>query len=250
MAYNKNTVVKIADGLTSLALPGAVARTQNGFVYHFEGMPFGMISGYRAKKDENGNTIYNRDSGLSIQSAFTSLGRGVPPLTLGFTNTFRYKSLSFGFLLDGKFGSKMYVSTNAYATNYGLHKQTVENNVRETGVTVTGVDTEGEPFTKNISAQSYYQGIAFSLTDQFVSDAGFVKLRQLTLGYSLPQNIISKTPFQSASLSFVARNLLLIYSQVENVDPESNYSNSNAQGLENFGVPPTRSFGFNLLVRF
>jgi hypothetical protein len=48
----------------------------------------------------------------------------------------------------------------------------------------------------------------------------------------------------------VARNLLLIYSQVKNVDPESNYSNGNAQGLENFGVPPTRSFGLNLMVRF
>ncbi|WP_439581419.1 SusC/RagA family TonB-linked outer membrane protein [Dyadobacter bucti] len=250
MAYNKNTVVKIADGLTSLALPGAVARTQNGFVYHFEGMPFGMISGYRMRQDENGNTVYNRDSGLPIQSAFGALGRGVPPLTLGLTNSFRYKNLSLGFLLDGKFGSKMYVSSNAYATNYGLHKQTVENNVRETGVTVSGVDTQGDSFSKTLPAQNYYQGIAFSITDQFVSDAGFIKLRQLTLGYSLPQNIIAKTPFQSASLSFVARNLLLVYSQVKNVDPESNYSNSNAQGLENFGVPPTRSFGLNLLVRF
>lgn len=250
MAYNKNTVVKIADGLTSLALPGAIARTQNGFIYHFEGQPFGMISGYRAKTDANGNVVYNRDSGLPLQSAFTALGRGVPPLTLGLTNTFRYKTFSLGFLLDGKFGSKMYVSTNAYATNYGLHKRTVENNVRETGVTVTGVDQEGAPFTKTIPAQNYYQGIAFSLTDQFVSDAGFIKLRQLTFGYSLPQRVVAKTPFQSASLSFVARNLLLIYSQVKNVDPESNYSNGNGQGLENFGVPPTRSFGLNLMVRF
>jgi outer membrane receptor protein involved in Fe transport len=250
MAYNKNTVVKIADGLNSLALPGAITRTQNGFVYHFEGMPFGMISGYKAREDENGNTVYNRDSGLPLQSEFMALGRGVPPLTLGLNNNFRYKSFSLGFLLDGKFGSKMYVSTNAYATNYGLHKQTVENNVRETGIDVSGVDTEGRPFSDNISAQSYYQGIAFSLTDRFVSDAGFIKLRQLIVGYSLPQRIVEKTPFQSLSLSFVARNLLLLYSQVKNVDPESNYSNSNAQGLENFGVPPTRSFGLNLLVKF
>ncbi|WP_111628345.1 SusC/RagA family TonB-linked outer membrane protein [Larkinella arboricola] len=250
MAYNENTVVKIADGLTSLALPGATARTQNGFIYHFEGMPFGMIAGYRAKTDANGNVVYNAASGLPLQSTFMPLGRGVPPLTLGLTNTFSYKNFSLNFLLDGKFGSKLYVSTNAYATNYGLHKRTVENGIRETGVTVTGVDPEGNPLTKTIDAQTYFQGTAFSITDDFVSDAGFVKFRQLILGYSLPRTMLARTPFQSASLSFVARNLFLLYSQVQNVDPESNYSSSNAQGLENFGVPPTRSFGLNLMVRF
>ena len=249
MAYNENTVIKISEGLTSLALPGAEARTNNAFVYHYEGMPFGMISGYRAKQDAKGNIVYNQANGLPIQSEFTALGRGVPPLTIGLSNDFEYKNFNFGFLIDGKFGSKMYTSTNAYGTYYGLDKRTVANNVRENGVAVKGVDENGNPFAETVSAQDYYQGIAFSLTDQFVSDAGFIKLRQLTIGYSLPKAILTKTPFQSVSLSLVARNLLLLYSQVKNVDPESNYSNSNAQGLENFGVPPTRSYGLSLMVR-
>ena len=82
----------------------------------------------------------------------------------------------------------------------------------------------------------------------FKSD--FVRLRELTLSYYLPQKMLNKTPFQFASLSLVARNLLLLYSQVKNVDPESNYNTSNAQGLENFGVPPVRSYGLNLMVKF
>ena len=250
MAYNENTVLEIADGLTSLHLPGATARTQNGYVYHYEGMPFGMIAGYKRMTNEEGQVVYNEASGLPLQGGFTALGRGVPPLTMGLNNNFTYKNFSLGFLLDGKFGSKMYTSTNAYGTYYGLHKRTIENGVRENGVTVSGVDTEGSPFTATLDAQEYYQNIAFSITDDFVSDAGFIKLRQLIFGYALPQSILSNTPLQYASLSFVARNLLLLYSQVKNVDPESNYNNSNAQGLENFGVPPTRSFGLNLMVRF
>lgn len=249
MAYNENKVVKIADGLTSLQ--GGQPRTQNAFVYHYEGKPYGMIAGYRAKKDDNGNFVYNNANGLPLKSDLVELGRGVPPLTLGLSNNFSYKSFSFNFLVDGKFGSNMYTSTNAYATNYGLDKRTVENGVRETGVTVNGVDQNGAPFNSVVPAQEYYQGIAFSITDQFVSDASFIKLRQVTLGYALPNTILSRTPFQSASLSFVARNLLLLYSQVKNVDPESSYSISgNSQGLENFGVPPTRSYGLNLMVRF
>lgn len=250
MAYNDNKVIKIADGLTSLALPGAEARTENGFVYHFENMPFGEIAGFRAKKDTKGNTVYSKDNGLPIQSDFMALGRGVPPLTLGLSNTFGYRNFTLGFLVDAKFGAKMYASTNAYGTYYGLDKRTTAGNVRENGVALKGVDEDGNAFSQTLAAQDYYQGIAFSITDQFVSDAGFVKLRQLTLGYNFSKTILSKTPFQSASLSLVARNLLLLYSQLKNVDPESNYSTSNGQGLENFGVPPTRSYGLNLLVKF
>jgi TonB-linked SusC/RagA family outer membrane protein len=250
MAYNDNKVIKIADGLTSLALPGAEARTENGFVYHYENMPFGMISGYKARQDLKGNTVYSKDNGLPIQSDFMALGRGVPPLTLGLSNTFGYKQFTLGFLVDAKFGAKMYTSTNAYGTYYGLDKRTVDGNVRENGVAVKGVDEDGNAFSQTLAAQDYYQGIAFSLTDQFVSDAGFIKLRQLTLGYNFPRTLLAKTPFQSASLSLVARNLLLLYSQVKNVDPESNYNTSNGQGLENFGVPPTRSYGLNLMVKF
>jgi hypothetical protein len=179
-----------------------------------------------------------------------ALGRGVPPLTLGLANTFGYRNFTLGFLVDGKFGAKMYTSTTAYGTYYGLDKRTVAGNVRENGIALKGVDENGAAFDHTMAAQDYYQGIAFTITDQFVQDAGFVKLRQLTLGYNFPKTMLSKTPIQSASLSFVARNLLLLYSQTKNVDPESNYSTSNGQGLENFGVPPTRSYGVNLMVKF
>jgi hypothetical protein len=89
-----------------------------------------------------------------------------------------------------------------------------------------------------------------TITDEYVYDASFIKLRQFTFGYTFSGSLLAKTPFQSLSLSLVGRNLLLLYSKVPNVDPESTYNSGNAQGLEMYGVPPTRSFGLNLLVRF
>jgi len=249
VAYNDNRVVRIADGLTSLA--GAQPRTQNAFVYHFEGQPYGMIAGYSERVDEKGSNVYNNANGLPMQSALMPLGRGVPPLTMGLSNTFNYGNFNLGFLIDGKFGSVLYSATNAYATFYGLHKKTVEDGVREKGVIVSGVDQNGAPFNQTVPAQNYYQGIAYSITDQFVSDASFVKLRQLTFGYSFPRKLLNRTPVQTASISLVARNLLLLYSGTDNVDPESSYSVAgNSQGLENFGVLPTRSFGVNLMFSF
>ena len=230
--------------------PGATTRTQNGGVYHFEGMPFGMIAGNRARTNEKGQVVYNSATGIPLQSALMPLGRGVPPLTMGLNNNFSYKNLSFGFLIDGKFGAQVYSATNAYATQYGLHKRTAENGVREKGLSVSGVDQAGNPYSGTVSAQTYYSTIWATLTDQFVTDADFVKLRQVIIGYTLPKSALGRLPVQSASISLVGRNLLLLYNAADNIDPESSYSNGNAQGLENFGLPTARSYGLNLLLRF
>jgi TonB-linked SusC/RagA family outer membrane protein len=250
VAYNKNTVLKISDNLTSLFIPDATTRTLNGGIYHFQGMPFGMIAGNRALTNAQGQVVFNRATGIPVQSPLTTLGKGVPPLTMGFSNTFTYKSLSLGVLIDGKFGAQVYSATNAYATQFGLDKRTADNNVRETGINVSGVDQQGQPYSGNVTAQTYYSTIWATLTDQFVTDADFIKLRQLTLSYSLPKSLLSKTPVQAASISLVGRNLLFIHNSARNIDPESSYSNGNAQGLENFGIPTVRSYGVNLLVRF
>jgi hypothetical protein len=77
-----------------------------------------------------------------------------------------------------------------------------------------------------------------------------VKLRQLVFGYNFPRTLLDRTPFTAASLSFVGRNLWLIHSKVDNIDPESTYDNTNGQGLEYFGVPQSRTYGFNLNVKF
>ena len=84
----------------------------------------------------------------------------------------------------------------------------------------------------------------------YIYDASFSKLRQLTLGFSFPRKMIASTPIQTLQLSFVGRNLLILSKNVPNVDPESSYTNSNSQGLDYFGYPATRSYGFNLKVGF
>lgn len=250
MAYNKNTVLKISDDLQSIQLPGATTRTLNGGIYHFEGQPFGMIAGNRAARNEDGQIIYNSATGIPIQGPLEVLGKGVPPLTMGITNTFNYKNFSLNVLIDGKFGAKVYAATNAYGTQFGLDKRTVEQNIRETGIELSGVNQANEPYAGNVSAQTYYSTIWATLTDEFVTSADFIKLRSITLGYSLPTGLLEKTPFQALTLSFVARNLFFLYNKARNIDPEASYNSGNAQGLENFGLPTVRSYGLNLSVKF
>lgn len=249
IAYNKNTVVRISEDMDRLSV-GAPPRTLNGFVYHFEGQPYGMIAGYKAKRSADNKIVYDAGTKLPVQSDLVILGKGVPPLTMGLTNNFFFKRFSMNFLIDGKFGGSIYSGTNANATLFGLHKNTIQNNQRKNGVTLTGVDKDGKVFNEIISAQDYYQGIALRITDEFVYDADFVKLRQLSFGYDLPPSLLSKAGIQSANLSLIGRNLLLLYSQVPNIDPESSYHSSGHQGLDSFGIPPTRSFGLSLNLKF
>ncbi|MEJ7667085.1 MAG: hypothetical protein WKG07_50085 [Hymenobacter sp.] len=86
------------------------------------------------------------------------------------------------------------------------------------------------------------------MSKQFVQDASFIKLRQITLGYTLPGSVFGDK-VQRVTFGLVARNLFFLRRLTDNIDPEGNYS-AFSQGLELGGVPPTRTFGANLSAKF
>ena len=256
-SINNNEVINLAEGIESIQI--GEPRTRVAFVNNIEGEPFSTITGF-TQRFIDGQPVFDPDSGQPIRSDETSiLGQGVHRYVGGITNRFAWKGLYLDFLVDFKAGGDIYSGSNVRLVQQGRHKMTVEptsgigfvSEGRES-LTVTGVDLEGEAFTKTLDAEEIpgFWGAYGNLSDRFMRDASFLKLRQLTFGYGLPRQILDGTPFRNVSLSFVARNLLILYSQLENVDPESNYSNANAQGFDYFGIPQTRSYGFNLKVGF
>ena len=245
LAYNKSEVVSLLDPENDQELLSQdESRTRTAYIFQMEGQPYSIIRGYTYARDDNGNIMLDAD-GLPVVGDIENLGEGIHPMTLGLRNTFGYKNFNFSFLLDGKFGGDIYAATNAFAYLRGLHQNTLDG--RETGEIVMpdGNTTKLEP--ENV--QDYW-GRVYGIAEEFVEDASFVKLRQFTLTYSLPRSFIEKTPFSGISLGLVGRNLAILYKKVDNIDPESTYTNANAQGLEMFGVPQTRSFGFDLNVKF
>jgi TonB-linked SusC/RagA family outer membrane protein len=247
LAYNKSEIVKLAEGLDAVVVGTGVS---GGVIQNVVGRPFGTVWGFNYKKNAQGQTIYNATSNLEVSSNLEELGVGVPPLTMGLTNTFGYKNFSLNVLLDGKFGNTVWSNTNWYASRFGLPKWTLAG--RESGLPLKGVNEAGAPYSYTVPVaqiDNYYNSQQ-TYTGLFAYDGSFVKLRQVIVGYKLPVSKLGALKIQSATISAVGRNLAILYKKTENFDPESSNTSDNAQGLEAFGLPRTRSFGVNLQVKF
>ncbi len=258
LAKNKNKVIALSEGVTELNVEEP--RTRTVYIKHIVGQPFGMITGYKQKLDPQGNLVFESNGSPARSDVYEILGNGVADLTGGLNNSFSWNRIRLDALLDFKFGGDLYSGTNVRLTQAGLHKQTLVN--REGGMVVKGViktgeDSNGkpiyEPFTKTLNqkeTRDYWSNLGERCQENFVYDASFIKLRQISLEYSIPPALLSKLPFTNLAISFVGRNLAILYKNIDNVDPESNYTDSNAQGLDYFGMPTTRTYGFNLRVTF
>jgi TonB-linked SusC/RagA family outer membrane protein len=249
-AYNKSEVLKLADGISTFSLGNSA--NGNAYINNNVGRTFGAIYGYRMKKDANGNVIYDTNSGLPKQTDINQeLGKGVPPITMGLNNEFKYKNVSFSFLIDGKFGNKIFSVMEVYATRLGLLKSTLPG--RENGLVLNGVTESGDAYTRTVPVDQLRSGYYNSLnryTELFVHDGSFIKLRQVILSYQIPASALKKIGIQSASIALVSRNLFTLYKKTVNFDPEQSLTNGAAQGIESIGLPRTRSYGANLMIKF
>ncbi|MEJ7681065.1 MAG: SusC/RagA family TonB-linked outer membrane protein [Segetibacter sp.] len=257
-AKNNSKVISLIEGQTEVV--GEEPRTRTAFIKHIVGYPYGMITGKIQQRDSASGLLVYDSSGTPItDNTYQILGNGVPDFTGGLNNSLTWKDLNLTFLIDFKAGGDIYSGTNVRMTQAGFTKQTLQGRQGEAPLTITGMveDVGGgggyKPFTKTLTpgeAQNYWSQLGSRAQENFVYDASFIKLRQITFGYNLPKRLLGKTPIRNLMLSFVARNLAVLYKNVPNIDPESTYSSGNSQGLDYFGMPASRTYGFNLRATF
>lgn len=247
LAYNKSLVVALYGDLTQIT--SDKPRSQTAFIAQEIGKPYDEVQVVAFQRNASGQIVYD-PSGMPIAATkLKDMGTGVSPLTMGFSNSFRYKSFNLSFLVDAKFGGVIYSGTQALAYRYGLAKGTLPG--RETGVTGQGVEAaDGKtPNSAVTQAEAYYANM-YNFGEPFVFKSDFIKLRSISFGYTIPHDKISGTPFKEVTVSLVARNFWTIKKYTPNIDPESNYSSGNAQGLEFTGLPITKTVGVNVNLKF
>jgi hypothetical protein len=175
------------------------------------------------------------------------LGSAIPKWVGGITNTLNYKGLSFSALVDYKLGHDLISSAEFDYVRHGKHKKTLIG--REQGYVIgDGVTPEGNPNTVQVPVQTFYEADA-QIREDFVYNAGFWKLRQLTLGYDFTRipRLAEILPVQGLTVSVVANNVYTIKRWTENMDPEQVHQ---INGTQDIALPMVRSYGFNLRAQF
>ncbi|MEC8682489.1 MAG: SusC/RagA family TonB-linked outer membrane protein, partial [Bacteroidota bacterium] len=195
-----------------------------------------QIRAYDYAYNEDGSIQYDSD-GLPVRGELKSFGQVLPKFYGGLNNDFSYKNFNLSFLVDFNYGNKVLSATEYYARFNGLTQETLVG--REGGLTNNGV---------TVDAQTYYQTEIQRINSKSVVDGDFIKLRQVTLGYSLPDSLFENMKFfEGVDISLVARNLAILWRKAENIDPESSFGSTiNFIGIEGGSLPSSRSLGLNV----
>lgn len=251
-ARNRNKIVELytdakGNKVTNYQLINApFSVTLNATV----GQPFGTILGTDFVRDSaTGEKLVDADGFYVYDPTLKNLGSIQPDWTGGIYNEFRWKGLNFGFLVDMKKGGKLFSTSVMFGRYSGLLEETAENGIRENGVVAEGINEEGNKNDVAIAASDYFQQF-YSIAGNNVFDAGFVKLREVKLGYTFPARWTSKINVSNVNLSFIGRNLWIIKKNVPHIDPDNAISASNIQGLEGAQLPSTRTLGASLTFNF
>ncbi len=258
-AKNVNKLVELTPELKSYDIPGG-----NDFmnsVRAIEGKPLGEVFSRGYQRNDAGQILVGVNGVPKITSGYTVyLGNTRPDWIGGISNKFTYKNVSLSFLVSAKMGGVVTSFTNAVLYGDGVTEETLagRDSFIFDGVVETTKDnpapTAGQQNKVAINAEKYWTVVGGRNTpagEVFTYSASNIRLRELTLGYSLPAGLIKKSPFQSATLSLVGRNLFFIMNNAKGFDPELTAGSQNTSvGLEGFSTPPTRTIGLNLNLKF
>lgn len=250
-AYNKTKVLSIITDKPGERITVGT-HVFNGETRLVVGEEMGQIAGFGYQRDaKNGNQMIFQSNGLPLRtSEFVLFGSALPKWTGGFLNTFNYKGVSLSLFIDYKLGGKVLSGTNFNAIRHGLHMRSLEG--REGGVIGKGVNQAGTPNTVSVPAQTYWEHLrSQQIIESVIYDAGYWKLRQVSLGYDLTKFIPAKWPVKGLKIDLVANNVLMIKKWIDNIDPESfGFGSDNQVGLESPGLPTTRGIGVNVNIKF
>lgn len=244
----KNKILETDADKNPITLGSNRATLGNAITAFVVGEAGPQIRAYDYKYSSNGQIVVN-ESGLPVRGELKNYGTVLPTLYGGLNNDIRFGDLALSFLIDYNFGNKILSATENYAYRRGLAKETLVG--REGGIT-TGVTESGSPNTVTATAEKYYTELANNVTAISVLDGDFIKLRQVTLGYSLPAKMLAKWPLiRAVNISLVSRNLFYFMKKTDNIDPEATFgANLKYSGIEGSSLPATRNYGVNVAFKF
>jgi len=191
------------------------------------------------------------------------LGNVQPDWNMGVGNRLSWKGLSLYALVDIQHGGDVSSFNTRYGWATGVYAETAGNNpkgnpkrdpVADGGGMIfeDAVFEDGTPNDVYVEANHWGQFWYYNNSPEarYVFDASYVKLREVSLSYSLPSSILGNSFIRGVDISLVGRNLWIIHKNVANFDPEVMFTAGNGQGIENGAYPSVKTVGVNVKLDF
>lgn len=231
-----NYVDELAEGVDNIFLGGFVTpQVRAGIGYKFP-----VIYGSSYARNDQGQIIVGED-GLPKTGGDGVIGDVSPDFILGFNTQLRIGKVNIAAVFDWKKGGQMYHGTTGVFDLFGVSAKTAN---RDQNIVVDGVKEDGSKNDIEVLPQDYYLAIN-DIDESSIYNNGFLKLRELSVSMTA-----YKTSWIEIGVNVFARNILL-WSELENFDPESSQGNTNMSGaFERFSLPQTSSYGFGVNVKF
>jgi len=267
-AKNKNKVNELYAGLKKYQIASSWAAVT---IEAIPGKTFGVIKGYSYNRNDNGDVVVGSNGLPTPGDAPEIIGNVMPDWIGGINNSFSWRNFNASFLIDMRMGGDIFSVTDWFGAQSGVSEETAQMasrkgaegyNIREVGVVVgqdvlkdeTVVKADGSTNDIVVSAQDYYERY-WGIEKTGIIDGSFVKLREVTFGYTLPSSLLDRVGFiKSANISFVGRNMAILWTHKSNdigIDPETALGTTESgMGIEQYQLPATRNLGFKLSVTF
>ncbi len=279
---NRNKIVSLREDLTEITaasehgylnatvtmklIPGQAYGTMYGTEFKRYFTPAEITAGLDKSKEASdpSRPLLIGANGFPILGALADqkkLGNVQPDWIGGWNNNFRYKAVSLNVLFDARIGQDRYNQLANYYSAFGMAKYT-EN--RMDYRTFEGVLANGTPNTKEVwlgqgidpktnfdYQDGFYRYYHRGVSETFIEDASWVRLRSVSLGFTLPAKWTQRSFAKNVDVSVTGNNLIL-WTKYDGFDPESTTTNSgsNVEAFAGMTYPAVRSFLFSLNVGF
>jgi len=250
---NNSIVKSLPLGVTQVSLQSFSALASLVRV----GQPYGVLNGTNYQRNADGKLIIGADGWPLISTIQAPIGDPNPDFLAGVDNSFTFKNFELGMLWDFRKGGDIWNATKAFNSSLGISKESGDLR-KVTGYVYDGVTVSGAKNTvpvdfanpaNGLGGIKWRKGGTFGVSEDYIEDGSWARLRQVTLRYKLPKTLF-KGLLSGSSISVYARNLLL-FTKYSGIDPETNLSgDSNASGWDYYNLPNTKSYGINFQVSF
>lgn len=257
-SHNKGIVKELPGALPILYVTDV--QVGNAKAASFNEGDFMGLSGSKWQTNDNGELLLDWNTGYPLTSTLTTehVGNREPDFIGGLNNSFTFSNWNFSFLFDFRKGGDVYNGTEYLLTAYGLSKQTEDRGsmISFTGQSLNPATKEYEQVTREVEAgERYYRDIYSNHAPFFIEDVNWLRLRSVSLSYSLPESALNRIKFiKGATLTATGSNLLL-FTNYSGMDPETSAAGagvvgSGSVGIDYAGVPSTSGFAFGVNLKF